>query len=333
VPKGKGVKQMYKLGILGAAGIAPQAVIEPVRRREDIEVYAVAARREGAARAYAEKHLIPHAYDGYEALLSDPAVEIVYNALPPSDHAKWSIAALEAGKHVLCEKPFAMNAREAAEMAAAAERTGLHLMEAFHDRYHPAFLYVLDLKQSGRLGRIKALRAEFMAEIPNDPKSLRHVPELGGGALMDLGCYPVHWIRSLMGEEPEVLAASAIRNPLGVDENLQATLRFPSGVFVDFATSMAKGTPFSALLSIEGENGKVELENPVLAHKGHSIREWIDGGFCVHTVAGGSTFDYQLAALIQAIESGTPALTGGQDAVNNMAVIDALYEKAGFSPR
>jgi predicted dehydrogenase len=322
---------MRRIGILGAAGIAPQAVIEPARRRDDVVVHAVASRRPGAAAEYARKHKIANAYEGYEALLADPAIEVVYNALPPSEHARWSIAALEAGKHVLCEKPFAMNSAEAAQMVAAAERSGHLLVEAFHDRHHPAFLHLLKLKQGGKLGRIKTVKAEFAVTIPFDPKSIRHDPEAGGGALMDLGCYPIHWVRAFLNEEPDlVVAASGTRNPLGVDESIIATLRFPSGILADVSCGMAKGTPFKALLTVQCEHGSVEIENPVLPHRGHSIRERLQGAFRQHTVAGGTTYDYQLQALLDLLDGRTAPLTGGADAVGNMAVIDAIYAKAGF---
>jgi predicted dehydrogenase len=322
---------MRRIGILGAAGIAPAAVIEPARRRTDVLVQAVASRRSGIAADYARKHRIPVAHESYEALLDDPDVDVVYNALPPSEHAKWSIRALEAGKHVLCEKPFAMNAAEARDMVATAERAGLHLIEAFHDRFHPAFGHLLSLRDTGALGKIKSIKAEFSVTIPFDPRNIRHDPAAGGGALMDLGCYPVHWVRLLAGEEPDiVVAASGTRTQLGVDESIIATLRFPSGVFADATCGMARATPFKALLSIQCEHGSVELENPVLAHRGHSIRERLDGNFRQLTVAGGTTYDHQLQALLDALDGKAPPLNGGPDAIGNMTVIDRIYEKAGF---
>lgn len=322
---------MHKIGILGAAGIAPQAIIEPARRRNDVVIHAVASRRPGAAAEYARKHRLPNGYDGYETLLADPEIDVIYNALPPSEHARWSVAALEAGKHVLCEKPFAMNAAEAARMVAAAERTGLQLVEAFHDRHHPVFLHLLALKQAGALGKVKTVKAEFAATIPFDPKSIRHDPAAGGGALMDLGCYPVHWVRAFLDEEPDlVVAATGTRNPLGVDESITATLRFPSGILADVSCGMARGTPFRALFTVHCEHGAVEIENVVLPHRGHSIRERLNGGFRHHTIAGGTTYDYQLQALLDVVEGRSTPLTGGADAIGNMTVIDAIYAKAGF---
>jgi predicted dehydrogenase len=322
---------MYRIGILGAAGIAPAAMIEPARRRTDVVVQAVASRRPGIAAEYAKKHRIEVAHESYQALLADSQVEAVYNCLPPSEHARWSIAALEAGKHVLCEKPFAMNAAEAQHMADAATRTGFHLVEAMHDRYHPAFLHLLALRDSGALGGIKSLKAEFSVTIPFDPRNIRHDPATGGGALMDLGCYPVHWARTLAGEEPDiVVAASGTKTQLGVDESIIATLRFPSGMFADITCNMARNTPFRAMITLTCGNGTVELENPVLPHRGHSIRERLSGGYRQHTVAGGTTYDYQLQAFCHVLDGKADPLTGGADAVGNMAAIDAIYEKAGF---
>lgn len=323
---------MIRIGILGAARIAPQAIIAPTRRRDDVEIVAVASRRAGAAAPYAETHAIPRAIDGYETLIADPDIDLVFNALPPVDHARLSILALEAGKHVLCEKPFAMNVREAEVMTGTARRTGKRLFEAFHNRLHPGFEHLMALKRSGALGRILSVEADFSAEIPFGEREIRHLPDQGGGALMDLGCYCVHGLRSLMETEPTVVSAYGTRTKLGVDESVSAELDF-TGVPAKLTTDMAKDTPYNALLRIECENGRVEYNNFVLPHNGHAFREWLDGGFREHTVAGGTTYDYQLASVLEAIATGKPHVNEGADPVANMAAIDAIYEKAGFGPR
>src|SRR5690606_33616156 len=180
-------------------------------------------------------------------------------------------------------------------------------------------------------GHIKTVKAEFAVTIPFDPKSIRHDPAAGGGALMDLGCYPVHWVRSFLGEQPDlVVAASGTRTPLGVDESIIATLRFPSGILADVSCGMAKGTPFKALLSVQCERGTLEIENAVLPHRGHAIRERLNGGFRQHTVAGGTSYDFQLQALLDVVAGRSRPTTGGADAIGNMEVIDAIYAKAGF---
>lgn len=319
---------MLQIGILGAAGIAPRSLIQPARRRDDLHLAAVASRRPGSARAYADLHNIPRAYDSYDALLADPEITLVYNALPPAAHKEWTIRALEAGKHVLCEKPIAMNAPEAREMVAAADRAGRILMEAFHDRYHPAFNHVLAIWRSGRLGRIRSVLAEFHVDIPFDPKNIRHDPAQGGGAMMDLGCYPLHWLRSLIGGEPEILSAAAGLTPLGVDSRMEVELRFgdiPARMVADIASP-----PFRGLLRVEGEDGVVELDNPCLPHKGHSLREWIGGDYREHTLAGGTTYDYQLDAFLTAVATGAPPLTGGADSIGNMEALDRIYAASGL---
>ncbi|MBZ9937247.1 Gfo/Idh/MocA family oxidoreductase [Mesorhizobium sp. BR1-1-16] len=318
---------MHRIGILGAAGIAPRSIIAPARRRSDAIIHAVASRRPGAADAYAKIHGIEAAYESYEALLADPAIDIVYNALPPAGHAEWTEKALAHGKHVLCEKPLAMNATEAAGMVAAAARHDRVLAEAFHDRYHPVFLHLLQLKDAGAFGAIRSLRAEFHVDIPFDPKSIRHDPGQGGGAMMDLGCYPVHWLRAFMAEEPAVISAVAEPNPLGTDQRMVAELMFPGRVTAHLVADIAS-PPFRGLLRIEGESGTVELDNPCLPHRGHSLREWFGTSYREHTMAGGTTYDYQLEAFIAAVDQGTPLPTGGADSIGNMSTVDAVYDKA-----
>ena len=241
------------IGILGAAGIAPAAVLRPALRRDDVVVAAVASRRD--ARGYADRFGIERAYDSYEKLLADPGVDLVYNALPPSLHAVWSIAALAAGKHVLCEKPFTMNAAEAERVVEAAERSGRRAIEAFHDHYHPLSGWVRRFLAEHGLGTVRRIEAVFTGATPFDPASIRHDPALGGGALMDLGCYPIHWLRAALGAEPEVRRAKARLNPLGADLEIEADLEFPGGVAARVFASMAEGVALASTLHVEGERG------------------------------------------------------------------------------
>jgi predicted dehydrogenase len=324
---------VLKIGILGAAGIAPASIIRPAARRSDAIIAAVASRNAERGQRYAEAHGIPQSYDSYEALIADPGVDLVYVALPPSEHARWSIAALEHGKDVLCEKPIALNANEARSMVETASRTGHRLIEAFHDRYHPLSAAIDAVVESGRLGAIRTVKADFSVEIPFDPGSIRHAPELGGGALMDLGCYPVHWVRALAREEPTVVEANGHPNLLGTDESISALLAFPSGIRATVTASMAEGLPLSSTLVIQGELGTLEVNNLVFPSNGHSVRETVAELERPSTVAGLATYDHQLAAVVHALESGTPTLTEGDDIIGNMATIDAIYREAGFPPR
>lgn len=326
---------MIRVGVLGAAGIAPKAMLRPARRRSDLAVRAVAARDRRRADAFAAEHGIPRVHEDYEALLADPEIDLVYVALPPSEHARWSIAALEAGKHVLCEKPFGMDAAEAREAVAVADRLGLHLIEAFHDRYHPAVDALQQVVASGELGRILTIQASFTADNPYSPTSLRHVPELGGGALMDLGCYPAHWLRTLSGAEPVVDSAHFDPNPLGADLTIDAELTIPEGPMAgaraSLHASMAPGVPFAASVVITGERGELRIDNLVLPHQGHSISTTIDGVQQVWTVAGRETFDHELDAVVDTLRTGRPALTEGEDIIATMGLIDRIYEAAGVA--
>ena len=237
---------MIRIGILGAAKIAPPALINPARLRDDCEIVAVAARDSARAQAYAAENTIPDIAESYEALIARDDIDLIYNALPPHRHADLTIAALEAGKAVLCEKPFAMNAVEAARMADTAQRTGRVLIEAFHYRFHPAFQRVFDIVRSGRLGTIRRVDAAFDVTIPYRPGELRHTLEVGGGALMDLGCYPVHWVRTLVGTEPEIVSATAHCDRPSVDTSMAAELSFPGGEAGSIHTTMAPDTKFDA---------------------------------------------------------------------------------------
>jgi predicted dehydrogenase len=318
---------MATIGILGAAGIAVNAIIWPVRRRDDVRIGAVASR--SAAGEYAERHGIERAYDTYDALLADPEVDLVYNALPPSMHAEWTIAALRAGKNVLCEKPFTMTAAEATRVVATADDTGMRVVEAFHDHYHPLSAWIRSTVASGVLGRIHRAEAVFNGSNPFVPGTLRHEPSLGGGALMDLGCYPVHWVRSLFPGAPVVTSAAATRNPAGADLSMDAELMF-GDVSAAVRASMVEGVTLRSALTIEAERGRLEVENIVFPSAGHSIRLEVGGIPRVSTVAGRTTYDHQLEAVLTALDSGAALPTEGTDPVANMAVIDAVYSAAGF---
>lgn len=322
---------MLRIGILGASGIAPAAVIRPARRRTDVEVVAVASRRAESAHQFANHHRIDRFYGEYSSLMSDPGIDLVYNALPPSEHAKWSIAALEAGKHVLCEKPFAMNADEAAKMLEAAQSTGCRLIEAFHDRYHPLSAELDAVKASGGLGEVLTLSADFSSSNPFDPASLRHDPRLGGGSLMDLGCYPVHWVRAFMGEEPKVVRASGTLNPLGADLSVTADLQFPSGAKALITSAMLEEPGhLNSSLEVVGTEGKLVVKNLVFPSKGHSVTLSHNGLDRTWTVRGLETYDHQLEAVVHGLTSGQELLTEGSDSLSNMKVIDGIYAAAGF---
>jgi predicted dehydrogenase len=328
-----------RFGILGAARIAPPALVAPARELPDVVVAAVAARDPERARAFAERHGIPRACGSYAELLALPDVDVVYNALPTALHAGWSREALRAGKHVLCEKPFAANAREAESMVAEAERCGRRLVEAFHWRYHPLAERMLALCRSGVLGKLERIEARFSAPI-RDRSDIRWDLALGGGASMDLGCYPVHWCRTLLATEPEVVAAQAREGPPRIDVEMTAELRFPRDPRAGGAPvpalvhcSMDPDAPFDATLELEGSDGTLHVRNPIAPQLGHRLELRVGGEVRAETVPGRTTYQHQLEAVARALRDGSPLPTGGADAVANLRVLDGIYRAAGLGPR
>lgn len=312
---------LVRVGILGASGIAPNAVIRPVARRDDVVVAAVGARGHARAAAYAAAHGIPAAYGSYEELLADPAIDLVYVALPPSAHAAWTIAALEAGKHVLCEKPFTMNADEARQVLEVAARTGLRVIEAFHDRYHPLWNRAAEIVAT--LGPLQRVEGEFLVSNPYEAGAIRHEPALGGGSLMDLGCYPLTWVRSITGEEPIVSSATAEWNPSGTDLSMDARLTFPSGVEGRIRSSMSSPGLADERRAI-GELGMLRVTYSVFPTAGHTITWTRDGIEHYETVSGRETYDHQLEVVLDALRTGASVPTEGEFVVRGMQAMDAI---------
>ncbi len=317
---------MIRIGLLGASRIAREAIIAPARDVKGTKVTRVAARSTVRAEVYAGEHGIQGVEPDYAALVTCPDVDLVYNGLPPSEHREWTIAALEAGKHVLCEKPFAMDAAEAKEMVAAADRTGRVLIEAFHYRFHPLFLRVLEIVNAGTIGEVKQVDARFNVPIAYSPGEIRYNKALGGGALMDLGCYSVHWARTVIAEEPVVIGATADRHETGVDVTTEAELEFPGGVKSRVSASMFEGLPdgLDAELRIYGNGGMLTVVNPLSPHSGHVLILTSDAGTETTEVAGETTYHHQLAHVVDVIERGITPLTGGADAIANMRALDTI---------
>jgi predicted dehydrogenase len=322
-----------RLGILGAARIAPSTIITPAADLQDVEVRVVAARDPRRARTFATAHAIPHVAAGYRELLARTDIDAVYVALPLALHHPWTLAALRAGKHVLCEKPLAASAAQAAELAAAAEAAGLVLCEAAHWRFHPLADRVLDLLASGRLGPVRRVEAWFTTSI-TDPADIRFSRDLAGGAMMDLGVYPVHWARTFVGAEPVVRSAHAVERHAGVDVEMTGELVFPSGVTARVHASMAAGPRFSAGVRIECERGSLGVDNPLAPQLGNRITVRPDGApASEEQVPGESSYLYQLSAFAAAVRTGAPLPMNGEDPVGTLRVLDALYRLAGLPPR
>jgi predicted dehydrogenase len=318
-----------RIGILGAARIAPAAIVRPAGNSGEAEVVAVAARDPQRADLFARKHGIARVAPDYQALIEDPEIDAIYNPLPNGLHAAWTLAAIAAGKHVLCEKPFTANAVEARAVAEAARDSGLVVMEAFHYRYHPFARRAVELLPE--LGPLRHVEAAFCFPLPMW-HDIRYQLDLAGGATMDAGCYAIHMARTLGGEEPTVTTARAkLRSP-EVDRAMTAALQFPSGHTGKIVTSMWSSSILRISARVWGERGRLTLLNPLGPQMPHALVVRI-GGTKVERFTPRHTYDFQLEAFCAAILRGQPILTPPADAVANMTVIDAVYRAAGLHPR
>jgi predicted dehydrogenase len=322
-----------RIGCLGAAKIAPSALIKPAREIAEVEVRSVAARQPERAQEFATKHGIPVAHESYEALVEDPEINAVYVPLPNGLHAEWTLRAIEAGKHVLCEKPFTANAAEAERVAAAAEAKGVVVMEAFHWRYHPLAARMLELVQGGTLGPVRRIETAFCFPLWKR-SDIRWQLNLAGGALMDAGCYAVHMLRTLAAEEPEVASATAKLRFPGVDRYMQAEFRLPrQGATGRITTSMWSGSALRLSVRVEGETGSMHVINPLAPQLFNLLTVKSPSGSRRERVRGPSTYSFQLRAFAGAVLRGEPILTPPADSIANMRAIDDIYRAAGMEPR
>jgi len=321
-----------RIGILGAAAIVPMAITGPVRSVPEVQITAIAARDSKRAEKFARRHHIPRVHETYDDLLSDPEIDAIYNPLPNSLHAEWTIRALRAGKHVLCEKPFASNAKEAAEMAIAAQEAGKVLSEGFAYRYHPLAARMKAVMTSGEIGKIQHIEARFSFLLPS-LSNIRFRYDLAGGALMDAGCYPISLVRFLTGTEPTVTHAKARTIKPQVDSRIEADLNFPNDINAHIVCDMLSPKLFSSFVKIQGDAGEMKVINPYHPHWFHWMTVRTSKDTQRGQVTGENVYVLQLRAFAKAIQEGISLSTDANDAINNMCVIDAIYEKAGLSLR
>ncbi|MYD42908.1 MAG: Gfo/Idh/MocA family oxidoreductase [Gammaproteobacteria bacterium] len=326
------MSDLLRIGTLGAAGIAPAALTDPAAKNDDVVVAAVAARDRTRAEAFAAQHNIETVYNSYDEVIADPSLDAIYNPLPISHHREYSIKALRAGKHVLCEKSFSLNAAEAREMAAVADETGFVLIEAFHYRYHPVFQKALEFVDAGELGQLQHIDAQFVVGTP--PKTnIRMIYETGGGATMDMGCYPMSWLRHITRQEPKVTAATAVEGDPQIDLRLEVEYELADGVTARTVGAMNERT-FVADMRITGERGELYVRNPLVPQHGNQVKLTIDGETKFdEELTRRPTYEYQLEAFVDAIKNGTKLPTDAHDAIKQMELIDAAYSAAGLKPR
>ena len=314
-------------GILSTARIGLDKVIPAMQKAENLEVTAIASRSDEAAEAAAAKLRIPRWHGSYEALLADPEIDAVYVPVPNHMHVDWTVAAIEAGKHVLVEKPIGMNADEAERLVRAAnERPDLKVMEAFMYRFHPQWIRAKELVDQGAIGRLQNVHSHF-SYFKLDPTNIRNQPEAGGGGLMDIGSYDVSLSRFLFGREPERLVATVDYDPeLKIDRLVSCLMDFGEGRTATFTcgTQLLRHQTAHAF----GSEGRVELEIPFNAPQDGPTRLWHEtaDGTCETVFDRTDQYALQGEAFSDAVLHGRPVPTPLSDAVANMRVIDAIFE-------
>jgi predicted dehydrogenase len=326
--------QELRIGTLGAARITPPALVRPARQIPEVEVVAVAARDRERASAFAEKHGIPRVLDDYEALVTDPDIDAIYNPLPNGLHAEWTERALAAGKHVLCEKPFAANAAEAERVAAVAADTPLVVMEAFHYRYHPVAERMRLIAQSGEIGELRRIETSMCIPLPL-PKDIRYRYDLAGGAVMDVGCYAIHMNRLIAGSEPRVVSARAKTVKPNVDRWMRAELRYSDGLSGRMTCALLSSAVLKIGIKVTGDLGTLTVFNATGPQMGYRMTVRANGTKERVKVDGARkpTYAYQLEAFTEAVLRGGPVLTPPADSIANMRVVDAIYQAAGLPVR
>ena len=335
-----------RIGVLGAARIAERALMEPARAVPSVTVAAIATRDKARAESFALTHGLPVAHASYELLLADPGIDAVYIPLPNSLHAPWTLRAIDAGKHVLCEKPFASNAREAASVTAAAGKSGLVVMEAMHYRYHPLVRRLTALISDGAIGTPRHIQAWTKWPV-RDPADIRYDYALGGGALLDGGCYAIDCLRLIAAAagagEPSVTGALA--DPVAgtpADRALAARLDFANGLTGWFESAFTRDGDFNADVHVICETGHLWLRNFVLAHEGRLLMTQNGTVALAQSAADlrpaedyddDTTFAWQLRAFSAAVTGSAPFETTAANATETMRVIDDAYRAAGLPLR
>jgi predicted dehydrogenase len=325
-----------RVGILGAARIAPMAIVRPARDVAGVTVTAVAARDPERARAFAAKHGIPRALSSYDELVADPDIDAIYNPLPNALHAPWTLRAIAAGKHVLCEKPFTNNAVEADEVATAAEASGLVVMEAFHYRYHELAKRMEAVTHDGTLGEITSVRTWLCFPLPKFT-DIRYNYALGGGASMDC-CYPIHALRLLGPGQPEVVSAQArvLRSDKAggpIDRAMSARWRFPNGATGATEASMWSHRLLRVAAHVDGTRGRLRVLNFVAPQLFNRLTLTVDGRTTHERLRGDTSYVAQLKVFVAAVRDGAVFPTTPRDAVTTMQLIDDVYRAAGLPPR
>jgi predicted dehydrogenase len=321
-----------RFGVIGTARIALEKVIPAMQASSHCRIAAIASRDRARAEAAAARLGIPRSFGSYEALLEDPEIEAVYNPLPNHLHVPLSIAAAEAGKHVLCEKPIALSAEEAVRLVAVRDRTGVKIQEAFMVRCHPQWIRARELVRNGAIGTLRVVQGSF-SYMNRDPANVRNQADIGGGGVYDIGCYPIVGSRFLFAAEPIRVASQIEHDPSFATDRLASVLmEFPTGQALFFCSTQL--VPYQCM-QILGSDGRIEIEIPFNAPPDRPCRIFRDdgsalGGGSVQTEVFDPVNQYTLQGdlFAAAIRNATPLPFPLEDSVKNMKVLDAVFRAA-----
>jgi xylose dehydrogenase (NAD/NADP) len=312
-------------GLLSTARIN-RSLIKPINASKRHHLLAVASRSQDSADAYAREWKIPRAHGSYDALLNDPEVDVIYNPLPNHMHAEWTVKAMHAGKHVLCEKPFALTLEEVDAMIAASKETGGVLAEAFMYRHHPQTQKVKEIVDSGQLGNVQLIKGEFSFNLDR-PDDYRNFKAMGGGSLWDVGCYPISYTRLLVGREPSEVFGWQVPGPGGSDNTFVGQMRFGNGILAQFDSSFV--TPYRVGMEVIGSDATLLVPQPF--NPGPKTEIHIRRGDELETlqIKGEMLYLGEVEDMYEAIVHGKPPGMSLKDTRANVATILALLESAG----
>jgi len=316
--------RILRWGLISTAHIN-RAVIPPLRASARNQLVAVASREIDKARAYAKEWDIPRAFGSYEALLTDPDIDVIYNSLPNSLHAEWTIKAVQAGKHVLCEKPIAVTVEQVDAMAAAAQKAGVVLAEAFMYRHHLQTLKVQELVASGAIGKLRLVHGSFTYNLAR-PGDVRLDPGLDGGSIWDVGCYPISYARSVIGAEPVEVFGWQVTGPTGVDVTFVGQMRFAGDVIARFDSSFRM--PDRAHMQVVGSEGIINVPDPFKPERDHKILLTRNGETETLAIPDQMLYLGEVEDMADAILLGKAPRISLADSRGNVATIVALLQSA-----
>jgi xylose dehydrogenase (NAD/NADP) len=318
--------KQLRWGLLSTARIN-QALIEPIRSSCNSTLMAVASRSQEKAIKYAKTWGIPRYYTSYEALLEDPEIDVIYNSLPNSLHAKWSIKAMRHGKHVLCEKPLTTSIADMDSLISVAKETGMVISEALMYRHHPQTLSVKQLVDEGEIGNLQLIQGSY-CYTNTRVSDVRFDPDLGGGCLWDVGCYPISYARYIIGVEPVEVYGHQIKGKPGIDVYFAGHLLFPGDVIVQFDCSFT--SPFKTIMEITGEKGRITILVPFKPGMREKIQVDFNGQTRFIRMKSMKLYSGEVNDIENAIVYGKQPRISLDDSRGNIAAIEALYKSANL---